>query len=454
MIGGNPSMNFGQALLLNCLGTLVIGWVSLRLLGITAKGGRLLLFSIVQGILISLVGYQFALPGNFTFYASLTYVLLAFLLLRLPIVTALMSRAIGLSLIILGKWLSLPKSLEHYPILAPEVTILIKDYVLLGWITNLVSLLLFCFIAFRKWPSSDAKDENHPTRINPPDLEAIFLGTGLLLLASYFGYILLAGPVQDSGFLYLCISIAALPFIAITYFKRIQVTTKDRALLELQHEQLAVQENAIEAMREQRHEIINELALVSTYIQLGLDDKALNSIDFIAAGLADRYNYVTLPKDAWLATIDAKQAQADSLGIRLITFLEAEAPTNLNEQRLLPKVAANLLDNAFEAVRHTKKPQVMLTWKQVGPDRLLSVRNNGPIIPADALDRVFDYGYSSKPGRNKGWGLAICKRIAAELGGELHVTSNATTTEFTLLLPAKSHEYQTQAEAAICSEEA
>jgi sensor histidine kinase regulating citrate/malate metabolism len=267
------------------------------------------------------------------------------------------------------------------------------------------------------------------------------LGIGLFLLTSYFTCMLLVTPGLPVGFSSLCICLSALPLIVIIHLKRIQNNVKDQTLLELQQEQIAVQENALEATRELRHEITNELALVSAYIQMGLDEKALQSVEFIAARLADRYNYVALPKDAWLTTINAKQQQASRLGVQLITFIEADDPTSINEQRLLPMVAANLLDNAFEAVAAVENPQVLFLWRQMGQARLLSVRNNGPAIPSGEADKLFDYGYSSKTGHDKGWGLAICKRIATELGGELLVSSNPEMTDFTLFLPAKCQEH-------------
>lgn len=273
------------------------------------------------------------------------------------------------------------------------------------------------------------------------------LGIGLVLFTSHFTYVSMATPGFTVGFYFVCVCLGALPLIVIIHLKRFQNNVKDQALVELQQERIAVQENVLGAMRELRHEITNELALVSAYIQMGMDDKALQSVEFIAARLADRYNYVALPKDAWLATINAKQQQAFRLGIQLITFIETDNPTNLNEQRLLPKVAANLLDNAFEAVASIENPQVVFIWKRVGQDRLLSVTNNGPAIPPSEAEKLFDYGYSSKPGESKGWGLSICKRIAAELGGELSASSNSEMTDFTLFLPAKCQEYLAEAAA-------
>lgn len=435
-------MNLSQALFLECIATFMIIWVSLRLLDVAVEVKRLLLFAIAHVLLTTLTHRVLNIPDSFTLYESLVYLLLALFLLRLPPVTALMSRAIGLSLVVFGKWVYHPDVLR----VNANTASMLEVYVNIGWLATLIALVLLSFIYAWRLPFLVKKWKNQ--RDDVVDLEAVVFGLGSLLLASYYGYILLAIPAEGSWAFYRWIGLATLPPITIIYFRKIQTIAKDHALLHLQEDRLAIQENAIEAMREQRHEIINDLALISAYIQMGMDEKALDSIDFIAAELADQYNYAALPKDAWVTTINAKQQQASHLGVQLLTFIEAEPPADLNEQRLLPKVVANLLNNAFEAVRRRNRPQVVLIWKQVGEDRLLSVMNNGPAIPADELVKIFDYGYSSKPGYGKGWGLAICKRIAAELGGELSAKSTAEMTEFTLLLPAKSLEYEAQAAAA------
>ena len=247
------------------------------------------------------------------------------------------------------------------------------------------------------------------------------------------------------------ISLGAASTIMIIYSKRLHASIRTKALLESQQERLDIRENAIEAMREQRHEILNDLAVVSAYMQMGMPSKARQAVDFLAAKLADKYNYSELPKDAWLSMIGRKQRRAAQLGIELAIHLEAETPTDFNEQRLLPKVAALLLDNAFDAVNRDAEPRIELVWRHVGQNRLLSVENNGPIIPSDRLDRLFEYGYSSKSGPDRGWGLTICKRIAAELGGKLSVRTSAKSTKFILLLIRK--ELQGLAEAAATREE-
>ena len=53
---------------------------------------------------------------------------------------------------------------------------------------------------------------------------------------------------------------------------------------------------AVLIMRAQRHDIINDLTLASTYLQMNRIPEAQQCIEVIAADMSDRYNYATLPK--------------------------------------------------------------------------------------------------------------------------------------------------------------
>jgi two-component system C4-dicarboxylate transport sensor histidine kinase DctB len=65
------------------------------------------------------------------------------------------------------------------------------------------------------------------------------------------------------------------------------------------------------------------------------------------------------------------------------------------------------------------------------------VDDDGPGIPQETLNNVFDPFYTTKPvGGGMGLGLWISYRIAAELGGSIRVENrSAGGARFTFLLP-------------------
>lgn len=68
----------------------------------------------------------------------------------------------------------------------------------------------------------------------------------------------------------------------------------------------------------------------------------------------------------------------------------------------------------------------------------ISVRDNGPGIPAKLLDQIFEPFVTSKePGKGTGLGLAVAARLIDTAGGTIRVESvEGQGAMFTIVLPA------------------
>ena len=107
----------------------------------------------------------------------------------------------------------------------------------------------------------------------------------------------------------------------------------------------------------------------------------------------------------------------------------------------ITQVLMNLIQNSFDALRsqNTTDAAVTITARDL-PDRvLLSVRDNGPGIPQENLNRVFDPFFTTKEvGAGMGLGLSISFSIMQEHGGRIMVESRpGHFTDFTLDFPKK-----------------
>lgn len=108
----------------------------------------------------------------------------------------------------------------------------------------------------------------------------------------------------------------------------------------------------------------------------------------------------------------------------------------------LQQVALNLMLNAVQALAHKEGPrsltvQVAEVADDHGDGVALTVADNGPGIPEEARERIFEPFYTTKAaGAGTGLGLAVARRIAEEHKGSLRLVPGGAGTCVRLVLPA------------------
>ena len=132
-------------------------------------------------------------------------------------------------------------------------------------------------------------------------------------------------------------------------------------------------------------------------------------------------------------------SRADNKGVRLVNELPAmTAKADVNR---VDQVLANLVDNAIKYGR--AQGSVTVGGEKTDDGKLeIFVRDDGPGIPAEALDRVFERFYRVDKARSRdqggtGLGLSIVKHIVQSHGGEVWAKSElGKGTTFFFTLPA------------------
>lgn len=109
----------------------------------------------------------------------------------------------------------------------------------------------------------------------------------------------------------------------------------------------------------------------------------------------------------------------------------------------LSTVVTNLVMNAAAATGSMPAPQrqVDVETSTDGDHVRLTVRDNGPGVPADAQERIFDPFYTSKDvGAGTGLGLSIVQGVVERHQGRIELQSEPGRTEFSVLLPKSRKE--------------
>lgn len=132
---------------------------------------------------------------------------------------------------------------------------------------------------------------------------------------------------------------------------------------------------------------------------------------------------------------------ADEAGHSLTVTAGAPSAALVGDDRRLTQVVVNLLVNAIRYTPGGGQIAVAVTTSE--HDVEMSVTDNGPGIPADRLDTIFDRYSRLRPrGGDRylgtGLGLAVSREVARLHGGDIFVASQeAVGSTFTLVLPRR-----------------
>ena len=111
------------------------------------------------------------------------------------------------------------------------------------------------------------------------------------------------------------------------------------------------------------------------------------------------------------------------------------------------RILLNLINNAFYVVDKKAKqgiegykPEVIVTTKMLSNSIEICVKDNGPGIPEDIKDKIFQPFYTTKPtGSGTGLGLSLSYDIVKAHGGELKLNvKKSGGAEFNIAIPSTS----------------
>lgn len=154
--------------------------------------------------------------------------------------------------------------------------------------------------------------------------------------------------------------------------------------------------------------------------------------------------------------LERSRLVAEDKRIQLTLEGQLDRPVH-GDRDLLGTAIHNLIENA---IRYSpENTRVQVTLGQLGDQARLEVKDQGPGIPPEDLDRIFERFYRVDPARSRqtggtGLGLSIVRHILAQHGGQVLVESQlGEGSSFTLLLPLVDQESEADLLAELASTE-
>ncbi|GEP96735.1 sensor histidine kinase [Chitinophaga cymbidii] len=119
-----------------------------------------------------------------------------------------------------------------------------------------------------------------------------------------------------------------------------------------------------------------------------------------------------------------------------IYFERNEKPYKVDADKTqINRLFTNLLQNAIQAIPEGKEGHIAISMQDEGEDVVVKVTDNGTGIPPEVQPKIFVPNFTTKSS-GTGLGLAMCKNIVEQAGGEIwFTTSPGIGTTFYVKLP-------------------
>lgn len=112
--------------------------------------------------------------------------------------------------------------------------------------------------------------------------------------------------------------------------------------------------------------------------------------------------------------------QATFQDIQVTMGIQSDIPEMTGDMGQLQQVFANLFINAAEAMEEKGKLHIKVDYDPKHSKFTIKISDNGPGIPKDLREKVFDIFFTSKPaGKGTGLGLSITQNIIKQHGGNI-----------------------------------
>lgn len=134
------------------------------------------------------------------------------------------------------------------------------------------------------------------------------------------------------------------------------------------------------------------------------------------------------------------ELEAAKKGIEIIVQANQKQIMMEGDTEKIVRVFNNLISNALKYGKGAT--QIVVDFEQISQEVIITVKNNGQMIPQKSLEQLFDRFYRVEESRSQetggtGLGLAISQSIIALHGGYIYAKSNPEWTSFIIHLPIK-----------------
>lgn len=201
-----------------------------------------------------------------------------------------------------------------------------------------------------------------------------------------------------------------------------------------QNSKIEHKDNIIGKLRSQKHDYLKHLQVVYSLLNNGFNDDAKSYITNISNNFRSKNS--RYGKVSYLDAIASLKYEECLLkNISFDVYIQDFIDNLIIEPNEMSSVLLNIIDNAIDSLSNLNKDNkyIKLFVYEDEFQYVISIKNNGPKIYN--TEDIFNEGFSTKDGENRGYGLYLVKNILDKYGYHIFASSDEFITEFTILIP-------------------
>ena len=233
-------------------------------------------------------------------------------------------------------------------------------------------------------------------------------------------------------FIFIIITILSVNILLYFYIIKVEQEKKES---EVQSKYSEILKNITEELRARQHDFKNHLNVMNGLIEntKGYELKEyIGSLNKSMIGIED---IIYIDNPIFRAIIYSKISQANSKNIKFLYSVNNLFNNISVKDYELSEILGNLIDNAFEAVENQEGEKlVSIKIYLEGEFNIIEIINSGITLKSENIKRIFERGFSTKQGYNRGYGLYNAKKIVERTGGKVQLSLEEDFTVFKLFI--------------------
>lgn len=195
--------------------------------------------------------------------------------------------------------------------------------------------------------------------------------------------------------------------------------------------------NILEEIRSKQHDFKNHLNTINGIVETAKDEEVkdcvkqyIKSLNYSSKSIE---NIIYIKNPILGAVIYSKSCEAKNNNINFLYCVNNDLKDLNIKDYELSEILTNLLDNGFEAVRNKENKEVILNITNMENHNIIEVKNRGITIKPENISKIFERSFSTKEGKNRGYGLYNVKKIVERNGGNIQLFFEDNYTIFKIL---------------------